>query len=115
MTSVTKILAITAALFVMVVSGAFAQSKDAEAPDAQRLGGQATISTQMNAFKSRDHAKAFNQATPNLQKLFGSTDRFIGMASFGASAKADRLYEHFGITVSAIEDTAREMLAAIGD
>ncbi len=37
-------------------------------------------------------------------------DRFIGMESFGASAPADRLFEHFGITVDAIVKNAKDGL-----
>jgi transketolase len=36
-------------------------------------------------------------------------DRFIGMHSFGASAPAAKLYEHFGITVAAISAAAKEL------
>ncbi|MBL4616336.1 MAG: transketolase, partial [Robiginitomaculum sp.] len=36
----------------------------------------------------------------------GSADNFIGMSGFGASAPADKLYEHFGITVAAIVEKA---------
>ena len=37
-------------------------------------------------------------------------DGFVGMTGFGASAPADRLYEHFGITAQAVADTARALL-----
>ncbi|MEC7721321.1 MAG: transketolase, partial [Pseudomonadota bacterium] len=37
-------------------------------------------------------------------------DGFIGMESFGASAPADRLFEHFGITVDAIVKNAKDRL-----
>ncbi len=36
------------------------------------------------------------------------------MDSFGASAPADQLFEHFGITTEAIVSAAREQLEAIG-
>ncbi len=39
------------------------------------------------------------------------TDRFIGMSSFGASAPAGELYEHFGITPAAVVTAAHEALA----
>ena len=38
------------------------------------------------------------------------TDRFIGMPGFGASARAEVLYDHFGITVDQIVETAKDML-----
>ena len=37
-------------------------------------------------------------------------DGFIGMESFGASAPADRLFEHFGITVDTIVKNAKDRL-----
>ncbi len=37
-------------------------------------------------------------------------DSFIGMESFGASAPADRLFKHFGITVEAIVKNAKDRL-----
>ena len=36
-------------------------------------------------------------------------DRFIGMSGFGASAKSDLLYEHFGLTSDMIEQAVREI------
>jgi len=33
------------------------------------------------------------------ERYLGSSGRFVGMSSFGASAPAKTLYEHFGITV----------------
>lgn len=38
-------------------------------------------------------------------------DAFIGMTGFGASARAEVLYEHFGITAQAIVTRAKEMVA----
>ena len=35
---------------------------------------------------------------------------FVGMSSFGASAPADLLYKHFGITADAVADAARALL-----
>ena len=37
-------------------------------------------------------------------------DTFIGMAGFGASAKSEKLYEHFGIAVEAIVQAAKAKL-----
>ena len=36
------------------------------------------------------------------------------MTSFGASAPAPRLYEHFGITAAALADAARTVIAGRG-
>jgi transketolase len=43
-------------------------------------------------------------------KAIGSQGHFIGMNSFGASAPAGVLYEHFGITTQAIIDLAQNQL-----
>ncbi len=43
------------------------------------------------------------------QKFIG-TGTFIGLDSFGASAPADALYEHFGITSDAVVKAAKEQL-----
>ena len=42
-------------------------------------------------------------------KILGDNSAFIGMSSFGASAPADQLYEHFGITASAVVEAARKL------
>ncbi len=39
-------------------------------------------------------------------------DRFVGMAGFGASAPAKKLYEHFGITASKVAEAAKASLKA---
>ena len=41
-------------------------------------------------------------------------DIFIGMEGFGASAPAQHLFEHFGITANAVVSAAQEALAALG-
>ena len=38
------------------------------------------------------------------------SDRFIGMSSFGASAPATKLFEHFGITVAKAVETAKGLV-----
>lgn len=38
-------------------------------------------------------------------------DEFVGMSGFGASGPAEQLYEHFGITATAVADAARRALA----
>jgi transketolase len=42
--------------------------------------------------------------------LLGETSAFVGMTSFGASAPADELYKHFGITAEAVAAAARELI-----
>ncbi len=43
-------------------------------------------------------------------KLLGDKGRFVGMHSFGASAPAEQLYEHFGITTKAIVEAVMAQL-----
>ncbi|MEM8749285.1 MAG: DUF4864 domain-containing protein [Pseudomonadota bacterium] len=76
--------AVMFALSFAVTPAAHAQSE--QAPAAQRSGAQAVINSQINAFKTREHDKAFSHAAPNLQKIFGDTDRFIGMVKSGYGA-----------------------------
>jgi len=44
------------------------------------------------------------------ERWLGSEGRFIGMDSFGASAPYKQLYQHFGITVERIIESARQIL-----
>ncbi|MEX6632434.1 transketolase [Hyphococcus lacteus] len=42
--------------------------------------------------------------------FLGPNDSFIGMSSFGASGPANELFEHFGITVSAVVTEAKRLI-----
>ena len=44
-------------------------------------------------------------------KYVGLTGKIIGMDSFGESAPAEQLFEHFGITTAAVVAAANELLA----
>ncbi|NMG40710.1 transketolase [Chelativorans sp. ZYF759] len=44
-------------------------------------------------------------------RIIGSEGIFIGMSGFGASAPADQLYKHFGITAEAVVEAATARLA----
>ena len=43
-------------------------------------------------------------------KIIGDNGAFVGMSSFGASAPADELYAHFGITAEAVATAAKTLL-----
>jgi transketolase len=43
-------------------------------------------------------------------KLLGEKGRFVGMHSFGASAPAEKLYEHFGITAKGVVEAVTAQL-----
>ncbi len=44
------------------------------------------------------------------EKYIGENGGFVGMSSFGASAPAGQLYEHFGITAAAVAKAVKERL-----
>ena len=44
------------------------------------------------------------------RKWLGSYGKFVGMHGFGASAPAEELYKHFGITVAAIKAAAVDVI-----
>jgi transketolase len=44
------------------------------------------------------------------QKWLGPNGIFVGMHGFGASAPAEELYKHFGITAAAVETAARNVI-----
>ena len=43
-------------------------------------------------------------------RFIGEDGVFVGMTGFGASAPAERLYEHFGITAEALADAVKAKL-----
>ena len=43
-------------------------------------------------------------------KLLGDKGRFVGMHGFGASAPAEQLYEHFGITAKGVVEAVTAQL-----
>ncbi len=64
---------------------AFAPLATAQTPE-QSAKAQAVIDSQISAFKARNHDKAFSHAAPNLQQVFGSSERFITMVKRGYGA-----------------------------
>jgi len=49
------------------------------------------------------------------ERWLGETGTFIGMKSFGASAPAAQLYEHFAITPAKVAEAARGLLSRLKD
>lgn len=78
---------ISAAFIAMYFSMnvASAQSSLTPTPDVQ-AAAEKTIGGQISAFRDRDHIKAFSYAAPGIQKMFGTTDRFITMVKSGFGA-----------------------------
>ncbi len=46
------------------------------------------------------------------ERFIGEDGAFVGMSSFGASAPAEQLYDHFGITVEKVVEAAQAGLKA---
>ncbi|WP_417516336.1 transketolase [Minwuia sp.] len=49
-------------------------------------------------------------STYGWERYVGDNGAIVGMNSFGASAPADKLYEHFGITAAAVAEAAKSRL-----
>ena len=59
--------------------------------------------------KSVKHRVAIEAACEmSWEKFIGDEGKFIGMHTYGASAPADKLYEHFGITAEAVVSAVRD-------
>lgn len=85
------------ALSIMVVASFAAMAEEeVEAPFDKRSPAQAVIADQMGAFRARAHERAFSHAAPNLRKIFGSTERFIGMVKSGYGPIYDAMNWQFG-------------------
>ena len=39
-----------------------------------------------------------------------TSDRFVGLSDFGASAPAPKVFEHFGLTAGKVVEAARRLL-----
>lgn len=61
----------------------FAQASVAQDALPSEPGIEATITAQIDAFLMDDFAKAFSYASPNIQGIFGSSDRFGQMVQNG--------------------------------
>jgi len=79
----------------MSATHSFADSQSS-APLEKQTGAQSTIDQQFQAFRDRDHEMAFQQAAPALRKIFGSTNRFIGMVKKGYGPIYDAKSWSFG-------------------
>ncbi|HEX9158793.1 MAG TPA: transketolase [Rhizomicrobium sp.] len=53
-------------------------------------------------------------STVGWERYVGRSGAMIGMHGFGASAPADDLYKHFGITAEAVEQAVRDQVARTG-
>ena len=81
--------AVLLALAVFLLAGlislkAFAQ--EVPVPTTDRNATQAVIGDQLNAFRARDHARAYSHAAPNITGYFDTVEKFTSMVSRGYGA-----------------------------
>ncbi|WP_083649441.1 DUF4864 domain-containing protein [Salaquimonas pukyongi] len=81
--------AVIVALVIFAAAGligikAFAQ--DMPVPAAESSATQAVIADQLQAFRSKDHARAYSHAAPNIKGYFDTVDKFAAMVSRGYGA-----------------------------
>jgi hypothetical protein len=67
----------------VVVMLMFAAATAATAQSAREPAVEAVITRQLEAFRGNDAAAAFAIASPDIQALFGSSDRFMAMVASG--------------------------------
>ncbi len=83
-------------LIAFVLLAAFAPAPSALAADANASEVQGVISSQIDAFKHEDGAKAFSYAAPELHLVFPSSEVFMGMVRQGYPAVYSAQQFQFG-------------------
>jgi len=73
-------------LLISALFSAPAWSQNSELPDVDGDAIVAVIEGQLNAFQSDQAAKAFSFASPGIQSMFQTPDRFMQMVRTGYSA-----------------------------
>ena len=76
-----RVLAVSALLWACTLLGA--PSAWADVSGADQTAIQAVISSQIDAFRHDNAGAAFGFATPELQTMFGSPERFMAMVQHG--------------------------------
>lgn len=71
-------------LAVVIAIPAFSQTN--EVGRADTLATQSVVRDQLDAFRSRDHNRAYSHAAPNIKGYFDNVDKFISMVSRGYGA-----------------------------
>lgn len=74
-------LAFVAAFVVAFLPHAPAQAAGVSAAEAKKI--RAVIQAQLDAFSDDDAKRAFSYATPDIQKMFGTPERFLQMVREG--------------------------------
>ena len=77
---------VTSMVLILVATGIVRAQTEPALPAELQNEAQMIIGSQIEAFRSRDHEKAFSFAAPSIQQIFGSTDRFIKMVKNGYGA-----------------------------
>lgn len=85
----------------------------AEVPAAERQAIEAVIAAQIEAFRGDDGARAFAFASDDLQSMFGSAERFMGMVQGGYQPVYRPRAFSFGATEE-IGDAVRQEMPVIG-
>ena len=73
-------------LVILLTAGIVRAQSGPTLPTELQVEVQRIIGSQIQAFRSEDHEKAFSFAAPSIQQIFGSTDRFIKMVKKGYGA-----------------------------
>ena len=81
-----------------------------ETSDADRLATQQIIESQIGAFQSGDHEKAYSFAGPGIQRTFPTVERFIGMVTKGYGALYDPESYVFGRSIENAGQIHQEVL-----
>ena len=73
-------------MVIFLATGIVRAQSEPNMPAELQTEAQRIIGSQIQAFRSEDHEKAFSFAAPSIQQIFGSTDRFIKMVKNGYGA-----------------------------
>ena len=73
-------------MVILLATGIVRAQSEPTMPAELQTEAQRIIGSQIQAFRSEDHEKAFSFAAPSIQQIFGSTDRFIKMVKNGYGA-----------------------------
>ena len=80
------------------------------APCFEAFAAQAAGLPRRGARHARRGSASKPRSGMGWEALLGTDGAFVGMTGFGASAPADELYEHFGITADAVADAAKKLI-----
>ena len=106
-------LTIWLAVLVIAPAMAWGQAPATDIGAADRAQIRAVIGDQIAAFRRDDAAAAFGFAAPNIQAMFGSAERFLGMVRDGYQAVYRPSDVAFGELVY-IDDRLTQLVQVVG-